>query len=509
MTRHSMTIDGLSKSEALAHIALVINDAEDHTDGPQAEAALGLADALEERGLPAEVVPVLDYFRANAWSVLYAARRQTPDEVWAFDQPELQMQMWWLRKAINSEHGDKVDALQRCQMFTNLGNLFSTVGRMVEAQAMWTRALGVRADFWMARANRGNGRWHYARALADMGHAAVFMAHAHADLEQAAADAEQAPEYGEPGLRERFIDDASRVRAVCRVDEVWANYQSSGWPMGKSDEERSYRQWALDHALFLNPLNDLGPESIAASDVLTLPDFEAVPGEPPIIAGMFSELKQTFASARWLLWEGVTADTPHFSDEGVDIYNTLDYAVYGLGTEKLKLAFGMGYSLFDKIAYFLNFYLDLGINERAVDFKSIWEGKKQSRRAQEVSEQNLPLRGLFWLSKDLFDPDVRESPEPEARDIGMLRNHIEHKYVKVIEDWAPPPQPGSLFHDRLAHSLSRSGLELRAVRLLQLVRSALVYLTLAVHEHERKRPRDPSVSVGALPLTSAPFDTRR
>jgi LA2681-like HEPN/Phasin protein len=49
-------------------------------------------------------------------------------------------------------------------------------------------------------------------------------------------------------------------------------------------------------------------------------------------------MKQEFASARWLLYEGITARTTHFSDRQVRLSNTLDYPSYGLAVEKLKAA---------------------------------------------------------------------------------------------------------------------------------------------------------------------------
>jgi LA2681-like HEPN len=41
------------------------------------------------------------------------------------------------------------------------------------------------------------------------------------------------------------------------------------------------------------------------------------------------------------------------------LYNTLDYPTYSVAIEKVKAAYRLAYSLFDKIAFFLNAYLDL------------------------------------------------------------------------------------------------------------------------------------------------------
>ena len=85
--------------------------------------------------------------------------------------------------------------------------------------------------------------------------------------------------------------------------------------------------------------------------------------EPPTLVGFFNQLKQEYASARWLLYEGSQTDTVHFSDREVVLYNTLDYSCHALAVEKTKIAFRMAYSMFDKLVLFLNEYLHLGIKD--------------------------------------------------------------------------------------------------------------------------------------------------
>jgi hypothetical protein len=272
------------------------------------------------------------------------------------------------------------------------------------------------------------------------------------------------------------------------LEVIGLSYRPDAWPLGDGTTEQAYRRWGLKHTLFLNPLNDVDPASIAAQDVLVLPDFTLPAGEPPIVTGMFNELKQLFVSARWLLWEGTYAEDAHFSDRGVLLFNTLDYPSYGLSVEKVKTAFRLGYSIFDKVAYFLNFYLDLGVAERHVSFRTIWREKDGAPLRDPVAKsENWPLRGLYWLSKDLYEKGVKDTTEPDARALADLRNHLEHKYVKVHEMSMPVRGEDDMFHDTLAYHITRSDLERKTLRLLQLVRSALVYLSLAMHHEERRR----------------------
>lgn len=62
----------------------------------------------------------------------------------------------------------------------------------------------------------------------------------------------------------------------------------------------------------------------------------------------------------------------HFADKGTHLINFADYPQYGIRIEQIKSAFKILYELFDKIAYFLNSYFDLGIHERDVSFNHVW-----------------------------------------------------------------------------------------------------------------------------------------
>jgi hypothetical protein len=201
-------------------------------------------------------------------------------------------------------------------------------------------------------------------------------------------------------------------------------------------------------------------------------------------------MKQEFVSARYLDYEGMSAEGPHFSDRGVLLYNTLDYPVYSLAVEKVKAAFRTSYGLFDKIAYFLNDYLRLGIPETRVTFRTFWyEGQERKRglRKEFVKRPNWSLRGLFWLSKDLYEPTpgFRESVEPDAAQLAEIRNHLEHKYLKLHDMLVRREATPAGLADTLAFSAARRDFEAKTLRLLKMARAALIYLSLAIHGEER------------------------
>lgn len=504
------SLDKIEPPDALDVIALLVDHAMDIGDLELNARALKWADQLEARLTADMDLALLDYYRANAWSNCHDEARQDRTKAWDWDQEPLQQQLLLLRRALNRTSFSDLPISVRCQILTNLGNQLSFAGRFIEAREFWSRAVATLPNFWMAQFNRGYGLMTYARCLYDEGHQCALALNAHADMTDAIASLDAHPEYGDPRLRGSFAAMANDIAKHVDLESFAADYHPDGFSLGDDAGEKAYRGWCLQQCLFLNPLNDTGPHSIAARDVMQLPTFTTAIDERPVVLGLFNQLKQEFVSARWLYYEGINTDGMHFSDKDVALYNTLDYPALGLAAEKVKLAFRMSYSLFDKIAFFLNHYLRLGIPETQVTFRHIWRDKKTGvLRPAFDNVENLAFRGLYWLSKDFFDPDLKDTTEPEARACHELRNHLEHKYVKLQSMVIPKPMATSghfdLFEDNLAHSLSVAELERRTLRVLKLARSALIYLLLGMHTEETRRraASGPDRRVAPMPLYMA------
>jgi hypothetical protein len=223
-------------------------------------------------------------------------------------------------------------------------------------------------------------------------------------------------------------------------------------------------------------------------------------------------MKQEFVSARYLYYEGINPERGHFSDKEVVLFNTLDYPSYSLAVEKMKASFRTAYSLLDKIAYFLNHYLQLSIPEKQVSFRTFWyesQNKRNGLRKDFQQRRNWPLRGLFWLSKDLYEdkPGFKESIEPDAQELNDIRNHLEHKYLKTHEDlWPGPPahddEISRALADTLAFSIYRQDFKEKTLRLIKMARAALIYLSLAIHSEEKRRAKErgPDVFIPGMPM---------
>jgi hypothetical protein len=485
-------LDAVSDAEAMKSIGLLVDYSSDLGRDDGIIKALQWSDELGTRALSDSDTILLEYFRANAWSARRRLKHTTKDSAWNWEQPELQKEILHLRRAIRHPGFAGIDPIRKCQIHTNLANALNHIGRFVEAIRHWEESQSSIPTFGMALGNLGLGLASYARCLPGDREKLAFLLCSHTALRRATTDptVTYAPdEYS--NAAGAFEKTLAQIEADIDVDAVRNVIKLDGFGIGRTKQERAYRTWALNERLFLNPLNDLGPHAIAGRDNLSLPDYVTPIDEPPTLTGLFNQMKQEYVSARWFLYESVQARKTHFSDRAVLLYNTLDYPSYSLAVERAKAAYRIAYSIFDKIAFFLNDYAKLEIPSRQVYFKTIWYSDPLARplniRPELVTLANWPLRGLFWLSKDLFDRDFQDSCEPYAEDLYVIRNCLEHSYLKVHELLPSPLSSEDWFRDRLAFSVSRDSFISKTHLVLRRVRASLIYLSLGMYQEERRR----------------------
>lgn len=309
---------------------------------------------------PEGIVSYLHYIRGSASAEIHALRTGQSDGRTPWDIPEIESAILDLRRCVQCPGFSQLQAVQRCQAYTNLGNQLSETGRIVEAIEEWDKALRIDPGFGMAIGNRGYGLFYYGEAICSFEKGPVLIATGYNALLKAV---------------QSDLDDDAKALFRSLIESIEGKYrpeilrwvpEAVAFDKGISEPEREYRHWCLENRLFLNFVNDIGPLPGAAKDDLLPHSIVTGVNEGPYFQGMFNQIKQEFVSARYLLYEGVSSDGPHFSDKHVTLTNTLDYPCYGLGIEKAKAAFRLIYSLFDKMAFFLNKYFELGFPPRFV-----------------------------------------------------------------------------------------------------------------------------------------------
>jgi len=482
-------LDKHSDADALQVVAHLIDASGEIQSSNGLQRALSMCRHIGNRDLQSDLYTDLMYYQGNAHcSFRNLHMRSSPNNRWEWESDHLEQEVLHFRRCVQSEGFTKAPAERQCQVLTNLGNSMSFIGRSVESVQYRQDALRINSNFAMAQGNLGYGLSHYAGALFDPNHQYIFLHRAYQQLTQSlSGDLE-------PGARKGFATEISKIKSSVPAEFLDQEFKINTFDLGDSAEERRYRQWSLSHSLFLCTLNDLDLKdmSIAARDTLCLPSIVVPLDEGPTHFGYFNQMKQEFVSARLLLFEGVNYEDPHYSDREVDLYNTLDYPVYCLAIEKVKIAFRIAYSLFDKIAFFLNDYLNLKVPSNKVNFRSFWytDQKRKKGIRREISNlHNWPLRGLFWLSKDLSSSQsgFKNAIEPDAEGWVMIRNHLEHKYLKVHDVFWSPNNISPGLGDRLAMSITSEDLASKTLHILKTVRAALIYLSLAVYSEELDR----------------------
>lgn len=474
----------------LGRLALLIDLADDLGRGAGLTTAIEHGNAMLSAGtLGDHQAAVLHYFLSNAWEGIRRLGR-SGDELHAWEQPELERQIIHLRKAVRLGQGASLPRARMCQMYTNLGNLMNHCGRIVEAVAAWDEALERDATFSMALGNRGYGLLHYAHLVHDPGHKLCHLREAHRSVRRALTTAR--PE-DRPEALETFRWVQQQIESGVSQKALRGRVKEREYDKDWSTREKEYRRWCLAQRLFLNDLNELDIGLVAAADVLTLPSLVTPIDSPqPSALGFFNQLKQEFVSARYQYFAGTRRDDLHFSDRHVTLVNTLDYPSYGWAVEQVKSTFRITYSLFDKIAYFLNDYLALQIPERQVSFRGLWYTKQEPKKGLRPDlgdPNNRGMKGLFWLAKDLYDnsPEFAEAIEPDAQELAGIRNHLEHKYLKLHEFAAPTRNESGIGFEGLAYSVARHDFEAKTLRLLRLARAGLIYLSQTVYAEEGRR----------------------
>ena len=472
-------------------LALCIDTASDDNDTAALESLdVECAKLFGSGSLPDAL---LHYFRSNVQDGLQHALK--PQD-WAWRQPHRERQILYLRQARTAPSFDTLSPSRRAQILTNLANQMSTLGRPIEALRLYEFVLMTNPQFAMALANRGLVRLSFARMVHDAGHRAVLAAYACRDLERV-VDPDLEWESAPTNIIALVKAKASEIRSAVDVDMVLAQTEMDGWPLGEG-HGKAYRLRMLNRRLFLNPLVMLGSHSLAADDPLHLPSHTFADGTVPPRLGWYNQMKQEFIGARLLYHQAMEAEPlddrpPHFADDGVRLYDTLDYPVFSIGAERLRLAFRTAYGLLDKIAGFVNLYFELGHDAKRVDLRGVWYADPRKRRALHpkiADRPDLALRGLYWLSFDIVGeakgsadgPD--DAIAPEAAHLKTLRDALEHRCLVLTTE---------TFGVREEDGIEREGItafQHNTERMLELVHEALILLSLAMHEEEMRKLRD-------------------
>ncbi|WP_339764692.1 LA2681 family HEPN domain-containing protein [uncultured Sulfitobacter sp.] len=426
----------------------------------------------------------LNYFIANAYSGLWRIRSDV-DGTWDWKAHETVQEILALRRAIDEQAFEQSTHIRQCQIRTNLANSLSGLGRTVEAIEEYSKVLKLDATFAMALGNRAYAMITYSWYLYDTGHQCVILDCALNDYRNALQPTAFWDSGFEARAADQFAEKLTDIKSYLNDVGFDNNIHLASFSLGETHKEVEYRRWCLSNHLFLNPLNDVMDKSIAAKDVLHLPSHSYQIDEEARFPTYYNILKQEYVSARYHLFESRCFDEDHMVDREVLLFESFDYGQLDFRTEQLKLAFRSAYSILDKVALFLNDYFHIGLRAKQVSFRQVWEtqvkGRAMELRSPFVGTKNLPLRGLYFLSKDFFDDDFVEVASPDARGLADLRNFAEHKFLTLTDFRSPQAE------DEQHRHISREDFALKTMRVIKMARASLIYLSMAMYREEQIR----------------------
>lgn len=472
----------------LEELAKAVDDADDRGDKLAFEQAIARLESINKSACEPIELAAINYYLANALSGLRKLDRE--DETrWNWSQPLLDREILHLRLAVSQLPDGTGGDVLRPRIITNLANALDATERFVEGLALWKKVLNIQADFGMALASKGNSYFWYAKYVRPESDQALVLRESHKCLFEALAAGVE--EHAHASIESMF-KHVSSMGDWGKFDVELAPY-----PAGTTDSEKQYRNWCRKEALFLSPLSDLdlslGIEDIR--DTLVLPSI-VVPvsegsAELPTVYGMFNQAKQEYTSARYLIYEAIQERTQdlHFADKGVTLYDALDYRLYRLWVERMKMAFLASYAILDKLAYLMNSYWKLGLKPTEVSFSGVWYVNGRRRNGIVSTFQGLrnwPLKGLYWLSKDFHHrPEEAGLVAPVPRMLQEIRNHIAHKYLRVHDHIVTHLRVDRTeLSSDFSYQVTDDELQTYTVELLKLVRCSMIYLTAAVRQEE-------------------------
>ena len=376
-------------------------------------------------------------------------------------------------------------------LYTNYANELDRCGRKIAAIEQYRKAVIEYPKLGMALGNIGIAYQHYGALEYDNGHRDYFHYFAYQYLKMGA----NSDDLNTTSTAKQAFEDSMKLYSQEYVEKVLEPNLNIPQFTYDDPEELEYRQWCLSHRLFLNTLNDLPISELCfAADVLRLPDMMVDQYETPVFHGMFASLKQEYIYARYLYYEASEPGImPIFADRETCIESYTDFASYSIRLEKLKTAFKTLYGLFDKIAFFLAHYFDIGFQLlQHINARTVWKihiGSKKSgynlKNPLDYSN-NVALSALYWICKDFFYVEESDnSPNPELKRIADIRNFLEHRYVKIYNDILCNDIRD--FKDELAEYISEEELCRMTMTLLKVLREAIISLSLCVKIAEQPK----------------------
>jgi hypothetical protein len=410
--------------------------------------------------------PKAYYNLANGYYCLFQFKLKNDPYSTLFRDTELDIAKIYFRKALEY---DVQDSFFTSEILVNLGNCFDERGRVIDALECYEQAIQLKPDHGMALGNKAIALAYYARIAGK--YQKTFLIDAHSLLVEALRS-----EIPSESI-EKFSIELERIQRILSDEDLKSTAKYPGYSVETENEaERSLIEFCIKYKLYLNICNFCQKCNAAIGDTITLgPMILPLKDNTYLrLSSYLNQIKQDYTTARFLLFLSTTNKVDlEFADKHVMIVDTLDQSIHNINVQLLKTSFKMLYDVLDKIAYFFNDYLQLGISETKVDFRRVWysNSKKVNISQKVMDSKNLSLNAMFDIYRDF-----EEGPYIELREI---RHASTHRFLNIRQSQQAEN----------TENMTKETLVERTLHLARIVRNTIIYLIYFVDSQEvRKNP---------------------
>ena len=435
-----------------------------------------LLDNLKSLSKQKAFAPGAYYNLANGYNALFDFELGKDKYYALFKKTELEQAKFNYMKALQSLPHSK--SLLASQIWVNLGNLYFDIGRVVDALDCYDTAILCEPDHGMAYINKGKALYYFAKYSGKQ--RAPFAREAYRLIKKGL----------ELGINKEAISYFNNLLAIIEKhfkNKEWLNKEKASSHIeikAKNKFERFLIEYCLKNRLYLNICSFCQRCDQAIGDPETIEKMIEPVGKLDRITDsrmsyLFSyinQIKQDFITARFLFvlsqYSGINIK---FVDAKVRLIDTLDYQQHNIRVELLKNSFVSYYNILDKIACFINDYLELdnGSNKN-VYFSDVWY--KELRSENGVQKKIMNTKNYFLNALYNIHGDIEKGHNKKLKGI---RHRLTHGFLRIywmagVEDKKMTER--TLYEDTL--TLSKS------------VRNAVIYLLKFVYVEENNKEKE-------------------
>ncbi len=416
----------------------------------------------------AVLIEILQYHGASVLSIEpYVKFSSSREMIYEYTLQRISL----YRKALDlysSSTAHKISEIWMNQVRVNLANMYSEIGRTVEALEILEP---IKDTFGMARINYASKLYQISSFMLDKSEQKELLVNA---MDYYGSTIESYPD------RQKFdpipddIFQSIQSAYTTIEEEINTSYANTKIYTDIPDDLHTgniaYKNWCRDRKLILSFRNLF--QKCSTCDDIHLPNMGIsyfAKDNTLSYYSWYNTLKQEYNQARYYLYcvDRFDEMDTHESQTYIMLINTLDYPAIGYRTELLKSAMKTAYGVLDKIGLLCNdFVRGKNMPARKISFINWFEGIEE-----EIQIHN-KFTPLYWVAKDI-------SKDGAFANLRKMRNVIEHRYLRVVDQSQTTLEEELSDDDKIEYTVSFSDLQDQTYSILRLIRALLFYVVMA------------------------------